>query len=138
MKDDANDAVRSTQEQKTKVEQAKRRVEVAQSTYDSTKACPAQLRELEDQLAEMEADPNDSEADIDAECQKKKEILQKQKCSEAFAETEVTLRRSEESWSSAKEELSQDRMAAKNSVKVVEPHQMRADEARRALDDARE
>merc|ERR1711957_418197 len=64
----ANSAERVAGKQQGVVDKYEGRIEEAKATYKKNKNCPAELRKLEDELEALEATPNKSDADIEAEC----------------------------------------------------------------------
>lgn len=123
--------------QKQVVSKYKDRVARAKASYEKTKNCPAELRKLEDELIEMEARPNKSEEDIEAECEKKKEILRKQKCVDEYIEAKAALARREAGYASEGSELSEDQAKAKAASAAAQSQASDTQEAEDDLDYAR-
>lgn len=123
--------------QRGEVKDAREEVKDASKVYERTKDCAAELRQLEDELEELESQPNESDEAIDAECQKRKEILRKERCVKRHAEAESTLARRESSYSSEKDVLADGKAASDKVASAVGPREESTDEAKRALDKAR-
>jgi len=134
VRDVAEDRKQEVREQKTVVREVRERVEESKTVYERTKTCPAEHRKLEEELEAMEAAPNESEEDIDAECQKKKEILEKEKCVDEYVKAQSTLSRVHTTYTEEKEELSSDADVAKASSQAVDPYARRTEEAKDTLD----
>jgi len=124
-------------EQRGDVKDAKEKVKDAEKVYERTKDCPAELRRLEDELEELESHPNDSDDAIDEECQKRKEILRKQRCVKRFGEAESTLGRRDSAFDDEKDTLAHNKAASDRVDKALKPREESTDEAKRALDKAR-
>jgi len=125
-------------EQRAAVRASKKEVEEATSVYERTKSCPEEHRKLVRELEDLQAEPNDSDEDIDAECQKKKDILQKGKCVDEHVEAQDTLSRSEAAYSEESETYSSHKASAKAAEQDVEPYKRRTAEAKEALDAERQ
>jgi len=121
-------------EQRKVVQASKKQVEEAREVYQRTKSCPAEHRKLEQELEDLEATPNQSDADIDAECQKKKEILEKMKCVDESVKAQNTLSRAQTSAAEEGGAYASDKEAAEAAEQNVAPYEQRTAAAKEALD----
>jgi len=138
MEDRAADSEQAVDKQKTDLKKASDEAKAAAKTVEETKDCPKELRKLEDELEKLEAEPNDSDTAIDEECQKKKEILKKESCVERYVKARSTLGRRQVAVGGEADSLSGDRDARDQATDAVKPHQDSTDDAKTALDKARE
>jgi len=135
--DSASEQRDQVREQRTVVRASKKQVDEASGVYKRTKSCPEEHRKLERELEDLEATPNENEEDIDAECQKKKEILEKMKCVDEYVKAQNTLSRAQATAADESGQYSSDKDAAKAANSSVVPYEKRTAEAREALDDER-
>jgi hypothetical protein len=78
-------------DQKVDVAASKAQVEKAEVDVRDHAHCPPELEEAQADLARLEAIPNKSPADIDAECEAHQRILKAQKCVDIFRAAEAVL-----------------------------------------------
>lgn len=142
-KEHHQDLEEEVKEQRERVRREEMEVEEARKVYEKRKHCPAELAKAKQELDHLQATPNESDEDIDAECKKRKEILQMKRCVDKYHEAEDVLIRRKVVYSTEKEELKREKHAAhaadglsssyKESVKRFEEAWEAAKAARRAL-----
>lgn len=125
-------------EQRKEVAEEEKEVKDAQSVYNAKKDCPAELEKARQELEALEAKPNKSEEDIDAECLKKKEILEKEKCVEEFYEAKSTLCRKKSAYSSEEQELQRQSDQAQVAKSAARSYSTTLEEFEKALQAAKE
>jgi len=137
MEDRAEESEHAVDKQKTDVKNAADKAKAAAKTFEETKNCPKELRQLEDELEKLESEPNDSDSAIDEECQKKKEILKKEQCVERYLEARSTLARRQAAVGEEADALANDRASRDQASDSVQPYKESTDDAKTALDRAR-
>jgi len=138
MENRAAESQQAVDEQKTDVKKASDEAKAAAKVFEETKNCPKELRQLEDELEKLEAEPNDSDSAIDAECQKKKEILNKEGCVERYLKARATLARRQRAVGEESDSLSEHRDTRDQANGAVQPYQDSTDDSKTALDRARD
>lgn len=112
------------------VDVEEREVRQAEEAVRAKAHCPPELEEAEAELARQEAIPNDSAADIDAECEARKAVLKARPCVEEFKKAEAALARE-------KEDLSEENREENHAERKVSPQERKTAKAKAALDAAR-
>lgn len=99
------DAKTEVDEQSETVTTHKMRVEESTRIVKTNKHCVEDYKSAQQELATLEAEPNKSPEDIDAECEAKKRVMRLKKCQEEYYEAVEVLEQNKVDYTDEKGEL---------------------------------
>jgi len=110
-------------------DQGKLGLEDAKMAVEKNAHCPPELEKARAELAKLQASPNRSPEDIEAECELQKKILELMKCVEKLREAEELLDK-------LRDDYHRDQSGLRGAADALSPQQKRVGDAQSALDDA--
>jgi hypothetical protein len=110
-------------------DQGKLGLEDAKMAVEKNAHCPDDLEKARAELAKLQASPNRSPEDIEAECELQKKILELMKCVEKLREAEELLDK-------LRDDYHRDQSGLRGAADALSPQQKRVGDAQSALDDA--
>eukprot|EP00929_Paragymnodinium_shiwhaense_P021946 TRINITY_DN1417_c0_g1_i3.p2 TRINITY_DN1417_c0_g1~~TRINITY_DN1417_c0_g1_i3.p2 ORF type:complete len:750 (-),score=380.54 TRINITY_DN1417_c0_g1_i3:167-2416(-) len=124
-------------EQKQVVKKQKMAVKDAKKAVKENAHCPPDLAEARDELARLEAVPNETEEDIEKECAARKKVLTLEECVVVLREAEEVLADEKEDYSGEKSELGHEHGEADAAAAALPPQEKRVADAKAAWEAAK-
>jgi len=123
--------------QKKVVKKTKLKVKDAKVAVKENAHCPPDLEEARKHLAELEAVPNETPEDIEAECAARKKVLALEECVEILREAEEVLYDAKEDHSGEKSELGTEKGEEDAAADEIPPQEKRVADALAAWEAAK-